>query len=657
MNRKASKGLVSYILFAALIIIILVVGLRGLMASDSTTNYSDVIAHFDNLEVSEFSLNLGSGALKYKLRGDDAEYEYKVPNVGLFYNELFGEENDFEGGNYRAAYNAKYPSEPLVYNPIPASDSSIWLNLIPTLLMIGVMVFLAVSMSRSISSAGRINSVSKANVKVDGANDKNKVTFDDVAGADEEKAELQEIVELLKDPTKYQQIGAKIPKGVLLVGPPGNGKTLLAKAVAGEAGVPFYSISGSDFLELYVGVGAARVRDLFDQAKKSAPSIIFIDEIDAVGRRRGAGLGGGHDEREQTLNQLLVEMDGFDINESVIVMAATNRRDVLDPALLRPGRFDRQVYVNYPDIAGREAILKVHSKNKPLAPDVDLKQVAAATVGFTGADLANLINEAALLAVKKGRKAITAEDLSDASIKVIAGPEKKSRVVLPEEKKLTAYHEAGHAVCHYYCPTQDKVSEVSIIPRGAAGGYTMALPEHDKSYVSRTEMNENIVVLLGGRAAEKLILDDISTGASNDIERATDTARSMVTRYGFSDKLGPVVYGHDDNEVFLGRDYNSSKTYSEVIASEIDSEMRAIIHSAYDRAQEILGEHKDQLTRVAEYLIEHEKINGEQFEKLMLGEPLDKADGTEKPAEDKPAGEEGAIIAPEAEPTDENPNK
>ena len=657
MNRKASKGLVSYILFAALIIIILVVGLQGLMASDSTTNYSDVIAHFDNLEVSEFSLNLGSGALKYKLRGDDAEYEYKVPNVGLFYNELFGEENDFEGGNYRAAYNAKYPSEPLVYNPIPASDSSIWLNLIPTLLMIGVMVFLAVSMSRSISSAGRINSVSKANVKVDGANDKNKVTFDDVAGADEEKAELQEIVELLKDPTKYQQIGAKIPKGVLLVGPPGNGKTLLAKAVAGEAGVPFYSISGSDFLELYVGVGAARVRDLFDQAKKSAPSIIFIDEIDAVGRRRGAGLGGGHDEREQTLNQLLVEMDGFDINESVIVMAATNRRDVLDPALLRPGRFDRQVYVNYPDIAGREAILKVHSKNKPLAPDVDLKQVAAATVGFTGADLANLINEAALLAVKKGRKAITAEDLSDASIKVIAGPEKKSRVVLPEEKKLTAYHEAGHAVCHYYCPTQDKVSEVSIIPRGAAGGYTMALPEHDKSYVSRTEMNENIVVLLGGRAAEKLILDDISTGASNDIERATDTARSMVTRYGFSDKLGPVVYGHDDNEVFLGRDYNSSKTYSEVIASEIDSEMRAIIHSAYDRAQEILGEHKDQLTRVAEYLIEHEKINGEQFEKLMLGEPLDKADGTEKPAEDKPAGEEGAIIAPEAEPTDENPNK
>ncbi len=643
MNRKTPRGLVSYILLAALIIIIMVVGLRGLMQPEEELNYSDIISHFDNLEVSEFSLNLGSGALEYKLRGDDTVYKYKVPNVGLFYNELFGEENDFEGGSYRAAYNEKYPESPLVYNPIPASDSSIWLNLIPTILMIGVMVFLAISMTRSISSAGRISSVGKANVKVDGGNDKHKVTFDDVAGADEEKAELQEIVELLKDPGKYQQIGAKIPKGVLLVGPPGNGKTLLAKAVAGEAGVPFFSISGSDFLELYVGVGAARVRDLFDQAKKSAPSIIFIDEIDAVGRRRGAGLGGGHDEREQTLNQLLVEMDGFDINESVIVMAATNRRDVLDPALLRPGRFDRQVYVNYPDIAGREAILKVHSKNKPLAPDVDLKQVAAATVGFTGADLANLINEAALMAVKRNRKAITMEDLNDASIKVIAGPEKKSRVVLPEEKRLTAYHEAGHAVCHYYCPTQDKVSEVSIIPRGAAGGYTMALPEHDKSYVSKTEMNENIVVLLGGRAAEKLILDDISTGASNDIERATDTARSMVTRYGFSDKLGPVVYGHDDNEVFLGRDYNSSKTYSEVIASEIDSEMRAIIHSAYDRAQEILADHKEQLTRVAEYLIVHEKINGEQFEQLMKGENPD-SEAAEPKAEPK---EDGAVIAPE----------
>ncbi len=652
MLHKDSKGLITYFLLAAVIIVILVVSLRGLLSSAETPAYSEVIGHFDRLEVSEFTLNLGSGSLQYKLRGDDTVYSYKVPNVSIFYAELFGEDSGFEGGSYRAAYNAAYPSEPLVYDEIPASNSSVWLNLIPTLLMIGVMVFLAISMSRSISSAGKINSVGKANVKVDG-NDKNKVTFEDVAGADEEKEELQEIVELLKDPSKYRNIGAKIPKGVLLVGPPGNGKTLLAKAVAGEAGVPFFSISGSDFLELYVGVGAARVRDLFDQAKKSAPSIIFIDEIDAVGRRRGAGLGGGHDEREQTLNQLLVEMDGFEVNESVIVMAATNRRDVLDPALLRPGRFDRQVYVNYPDIKGREAILKVHSKNKPLAPDVDLKTVASATAGFTGADLANLINEAALLAVKRGKKAITAQDLSDASIKVIAGPEKKSRVILPEEKKLTAYHEAGHAVCHFYCPTQDKVSEVSIIPRGMAGGYTMALPEHDKSYVSKTEMNEQIIVLLGGRAAEKLILDDISTGASNDIERATDIARNMVTRYGFSDKLGPVVYGHDDNEVFLGRDYNSTKTYSEVIASEIDAEMRAIIHSAYDRAQEILSEHKEQLTRVAEYLIVHEKINGEQFVKLMNGEDPDAVEAV--PPQSSVEKAEGTVFAPEPPKADEAP--
>ncbi len=647
-NNKSFKAPLSYILLAALILIIVFIGVRGLVGTDETPEYSEIIGCFDRLEVSEFNLNLGSGSLEYRLRGEEEAHSYKVPNVSVFYDELFGEGNHFEEGNYRLAYNAKYPDEPLEYRLIPASDSSIWLNLIPTLLMIGLLVFVCISMSRSFS-AGRINTVGKANVRVGENTGEGKVTFDDVAGADEEKAELQEIVELLKDPSKYKSIGAKIPKGVLLVGPPGNGKTLLAKAVAGEAGVPFFSISGSDFLELYVGVGAARVRDLFDQAKKASPSIIFIDEIDAVGRRRGAGLGGGHDEREQTLNQLLVEMDGFTVNESVIVMAATNRRDVLDPALLRPGRFDRQVYVNYPDIKGREAILKVHAKNKPLAPDVDFKQVAAATVGFTGADLANLINEAALLAVKRGRKAITAQDLSDASIKVIAGPEKKSRVVLPEEKRLTAYHEAGHAVCHYYCPTQDKVTEVSIIPRGAAGGYTMSLPEHDKSYVSRTEMNENIVTLLGGRAAEKLILDDISTGASNDIERATDTARNMVTRYGFSDKLGPVVYGHDDNEVFLGRDYNSTKTYSEVIASEIDSEIRAIIHSAYDRAQEILSEHKEQLTRVAEYLILHEKINGEQFATLMAGGDPDAPapDANSAAHSDGDAPSDGAVIAPE----------
>lgn len=655
MVRKNYRGPLSYLLLAALILVIVFIGLRGLFSGTESPDYSEIIGCFDRLEVAEFRLNLGSGNLEYRLRGEELFRTYKVPNVSIFYAELFGEGNHFEGGNYRLAYDSAHPGEPLSYKLIPSSDSSIWLNLIPTLLMIGLLVFVCISMSRSFSSAGRINSVGKANVRVGENTGEGKVTFDDVAGADEEKAELQEIVELLKDPAKYKNIGAKIPKGVLLVGPPGNGKTLLAKAVAGEAGVPFFSISGSDFLELYVGVGAARVRDLFDQAKKASPSIIFIDEIDAVGRRRGAGLGGGHDEREQTLNQLLVEMDGFTVNESVIVMAATNRRDVLDPALLRPGRFDRQVYVNYPDIKGREAILKVHAKNKPLAPDVDFKAVAAATVGFTGADLANLINEAALLAVKKGRKAITAQDLNDASIKVIAGPEKKSRVVLPEEKRLTAYHEAGHAVCHYYCPTQDKVSEVSIIPRGMAGGYTMALPEHDKSYVSKTEMNEQIIVLLGGRAAEKLILDDISTGASNDIERATDTARNMVTRYGFSDKLGPVVYGHDDNEVFLGRDYNSSKTYSEVIASEIDSEMRAIIHSAYDRAQEILSAHKEQLTRVAEYLIQHEKINGEQFIKLMNGDDPDAVEAV--PPQTQTEANEGAVFAPEPPKEEQEPEQ
>ena len=627
MNFSKSKGILAYFAVAAVILVFLIFGFRSLMKGADTTTFSDVIAHFDDYSVSEFSLNLGSGELKYKLSGGDDVYVYKVPSVSAFYNELFNETR-----NYRDEYNETHEI-PLKYDLIPASNSSFWLNLIPTLLMIGVMIFVVISMSRSISSAGKISTVGKANVKPE-LDSKNKVTFADVAGADEEKAELQEIVDLLKNPKKYQDIGAKIPKGVLLVGPPGNGKTLLAKAVAGEAGVPFFSISGSDFLELYVGVGAARVRDLFDQAKKAAPSIIFIDEIDAVGRRRGAGLGGGHDEREQTLNQLLVEMDGFEVNNSVIVMAATNRRDVLDPALLRPGRFDRQVYVNYPDIKGREEILKVHSRNKPLAPDVDLKQVAAATAGFTGADLANLINEAALMAVKADRKAITAKDLSEASIKVIAGPEKKSRVVLEQEKKLTAYHEAGHAICHYYCPTQDKVSEVSIIPRGQAGGYTMALPDHDKSYASKSEMTEEIVTLLGGRAAEKVVLDDISTGASNDLERATKIARSMVTKYGFSDKLGPIVYGRDEDEVFLGRDYNSDRSYSEVIAGEIDAELRSLIHGAYDRAIAILSEHIDQLHTVAKYLITHEKINGDQFMRLMNGEDLEAEERAAKEAEE-----------------------
>ncbi len=638
-NTQRPKGIAAMIVIAVAILAIMFFGMRGLVTA-TTPDYSEVIGYFDNLQVAEFSLNLGTGQLKYRLDGETEFKSYKVPNVGVFYEELFDETK-----NYRDAYNAVHET-PLKYDLIRASNGSAFLSMIPSLLLIGVMGFSIFFMYKNMTGGpGKINSVSKANVKVD-LDGKTKVTFKDVAGADEEKAELEEIVQLLKDPKKYEEIGAKIPKGVLLVGPPGNGKTLLAKAVAGEAGVPFFSISGSDFLELYVGVGAARVRDLFDQAKKSAPSIIFIDEIDAVGRRRGAGLGGGHDEREQTLNQLLVEMDGFEVNSNVIVMAATNRRDVLDPALLRPGRFDRQVYVNYPDIKGREEILKVHAKNKPLAPDADLKKVAATTVGFTGADLANLVNEAALLAVKKGHKAITAQDFSEAAIKVIAGPEKKSKVVQEKEKRLTAYHEAGHAICHYYCPTQDKVHEVSIIPRGHAGGYTMSLPEHDKSYITKKEMSEEIIALLGGRAAEKVILDDVSTGASNDLERATNIAKNMVTRYGFSDKLGPIVYGQDENEVFLGRDYNSNKAYSEAVAGEIDAEIRNVIHTAYDKSIEILTTHVGQLKTVAEYLIVHEKIDGEQFAALMEGtlslelealanqpETVEEAEVTEEPQE------------------------
>ena len=446
------------------------------------------------------------------------------------------------------------------------------------------------------------------------------ITFKDVAGEEEAKDSLKEIVDFLHNPGKYSKIGAKLPKGALLVGPPGTGKTLLAKAVAGEVGAPFFSISGSDFVEMFVGVGASRVRDLFEQAKKKTPSIIFIDEIDAVGRQRGAGLGGGHDEREQTLNQLLVEMDGFTENDSIIVMAATNRRDILDPALLRPGRFDRQIVVNYPDIKGREEILKVHTRNKNIGPDVDLKTIAATTAGFTGADLENLVNEAALLAARANRRAITKADIEEATIKVVAGPEKKSKVVTPEEKKLTAYHESGHAITTYFCKSQDKVHQVSIIPRGMAGGFTMHVPEKDRSFVSKTYMEEEIIVLLGGRVAEKLILDDISTGASNDIERATSVARNMVTRYGFSEKLGPILYGHENQEVFLGRDYSQGRNYSENVAAEIDGEIRELIETGYEKAKEILTEHGDLLERCAQYLMKHEKIDGPDFYKLMADE-------------------------------------
>ena len=475
------------------------------------------------------------------------------------------------------------------------------------------------------------------------------IKFKDVAGEEEAKELLAEIVDYLHKPERYKEIGASMPKGALLVGPPGTGKTLLAKAVAGEANVPFFSISGSDFVEMFVGVGASRVRDLFDQAKKNAPSIIFIDEIDAVGRHRGTGIGGGHDEREQTLNQLLVEMDGFTGKDNVIVIAATNRRDILDPALLRPGRFDRQIVVGYPDVKGREQILKVHTKSKSIGPDVDLTTIARSTVGFTGADLENLVNEACLLAARKNKKAITMDEIQEATIKVIAGPEKKSHKVTPKEKRLTAFHEAGHAVCTYYCDHQDKVHQVSIIPRGMAGGYTMSLPEQDKSFVSKKEMEENIITLLGGRVAEQLVLDDISTGASNDLERATSTARSMVTRYGFSEKLGPIVYGNDQNEVFLGRDLGSSRDYSDRVAGEIDDEVRNIVEKAYDKATAILQMHMDQLELLAKYLMIHEKIEKDDFETLMQGK-MDPSQFEETPAEPETS-------ATEAEPTEEKPTE
>ena len=611
MNKN--RGILAYLLIGAIIIAAFFFIFSRVSNTGKEETYSDIISHFENYEVKSYTLDLGTGELEYQLANEDFTRTYEVPNVSIFLDDT-----DSETSDYRKEYNERHPDAPLEQNYKKITDNSWILSAIPTVLMLGIAVALLFFMMKQAGGGGKYSSFAKANVK--NQNNGKKVTFADVAGADEEKHEMEEIVDFLKNPKKYAEIGARIPKGVLLLGPPGTGKTLLAKAVAGEAGCPFFPISGSDFVEMFVGVGASRVRDLFEQAKKNAPAIIFIDEIDAVGRHRGAGLGGGHDEREQTLNQLLVEMDGFTGNESVIVIAATNRRDILDPALLRPGRFDRQIVVNYPDIKGREEILKVHTKNKPLGPDVVLKTIAKTTVGFTGADLENLVNEASLLAARANRKAITMEDIEEATIKVVAGPEKKSRVVTEREKKLTSYHEAGHAVCTYYCKSQDKVHQVSIIPRGMAGGYTMSLPEHDKSYVSKTEMRENIITLLGGRVAEQLILDDISTGASNDIERATAIARNMVTKYGFSEKLGPMVYGNEQGEVFLGRDFNSSRNYSENVAAEIDAEMRKLIEDGYNTAEKLLKDHMDQLHFLAKYLMKFEKIDDVDFEKLMKGE-------------------------------------
>ncbi len=646
MNQNNKfKGVFIYLA----VIVLLVIGMVTMLQMSATpgehTTYSKVISEFDNYNVSGYTLDLGSGELQYTLKSDNTKkYKYSVPNVSLFLQDTQG---------YRKAYNEKNPDSQLVEDFYPVSDNSFLLSFLPYLLMVALMIGFTFVIMRQAGGGGKMSQFSKANARTQPSNGP-KITFADVAGAEEEKEEMSEIVDFMKNPRKYQELGAKIPHGVLLLGPPGTGKTLLAKAVAGEANVPFFSISGSDFVEMFVGVGASRVRDLFDQAKKHTPSIIFIDEIDAVGRQRGTGLGGGHDEREQTLNQLLVEMDGFTDNQGVIVIAATNRRDILDPALLRPGRFDRQITVGYPDIKGREAILRVHTKNKKLAPDISLATIAKGTAGFTGADLANLVNEAALLAARNNRKAITQPDIEEATIKVVAGPEKKSKVVSEDEKRLTAFHEAGHAVCTFHCKTQDPVHQVSIIPRGMAGGYTMSLPEHDRSFRSKTQMEEEIIVLLGGRVAEKIVLDEISTGASNDIERATDLARSMITRYGFSEKLGPIVYGHDNSEVFLGRDYSQGRNYSENVAAEIDGEIRELIDTSYENAKQILLNHRDQLDKVAHYLMEHEKIDGDDFIKLMNGESLD--DNTTAPVSENsdtaPAGCEDT-----AEATGDNNNE
>ena len=606
-NNLKNKGM------AILAALALLISLLYLYKTANSTGplYSEIIQLFKDQKVVEFTLNLGSGLLTYKTSGDTAFKTYKVPSVNLF---IYNTED------YIAQYNSMH-STPMKYDYI---QSTSWLNVLvnwlPMLISVVMLVMFYVSMSQQ--GGGRINNISKARVQSE--NEGRKVTFSEVAGAEEEKEELQEIIDFLKNPAKYNKLGAKIPSGVLLIGPPGTGKTLLARAVAGEAGCPFFSISGSDFVELYVGVGAARVRDLFDKAKRNRPSIVFIDEIDAVGRQRGTGLGGGHDEREQTLNQLLVEMDGFGINEGVIVMAATNRSDILDPALLRPGRFDRQIYVGYPDVKGREEILKVHSRRKPLGPDIDLGVIAKSTVGFTGADLENLLNEAALLAARKNKKAITQEEIEEASIKVIVGPEKRSRVVHEKERRLTAFHEAGHAIATYYATPDTPVHQISIIPRGAAGGYTLSVPDEDINYQTKNEMLGDIVTLLGGRVAEQKVLDDISTGASNDLERATAIARSMVTRYGFSDKLGPVVYG-SQSEVFLGRDFTQSRNYSEQIATDIDVEIRNIVEECYDRCSTILDEHMDKLHEVAERLMTVEKIEGDEFQRIMKGEEAEAA--------------------------------
>ena len=647
-KKPRFNPLVIAIVLAAVLMVWSVLGGTGGNANGSSMAYSTVVHYFESNQVTKFSLDLNTGVITMTLKegaqelpnaaeqtttqssggllsgllssssaaptgvkkNDDGTetVSYKLPYARMFVDHV---------SDYIAQYDAANPDAPMVYDYVPAKETIPWMEILFYLAMLGCTGFLLFSMMRGGAGGGGIMNVGKAKVKDEHEN-KKTATFADVAGEDEEKEELKEVVEFLKSPDKFNTLGARIPHGVLLVGPPGTGKTLLARACAGEAGVPFYSISGSDFVEMYVGVGASRVRDLFDKAKKTMPCIIFIDEIDAVGRQRGAGLGGGHDEREQTLNQLLVEMDGFEANDGIIVMAATNRADILDKALLRPGRFDRQVYVGLPDVKGREEILKVHTRNKPLAPDVSLKVIAQRTAGFAGADLENLVNEAALLAARRNRKAITMEDIEEASMKVMAGPEKKSRVVTPEEKKLTAYHEAGHGILFHELPDVGPVHTISIIPTGmGAAGYTMPLPEKDEMFNTKGKMLQNIMVSLGGRIAEELIFGDVTTGASQDIKQATAIARAMVTEYGMSEKVGMINYGGDENEVFIGRDLAHARSYGESVATAIDSEVKRIIDECYEKAKKIILDHENVLHKCCELLLEKEKISQDEFEALF----------------------------------------
>jgi cell division protease FtsH len=609
--KKRARSIATWVIIFAIFFIMYMM-VNSYFDQVNKKNYSDLIQEIKSGEISRIVVGENTVSATKKTgeklpNGMDKlqRMEVEIPSVSVFRADV-GQELLQQIDNGTLQYEVKMPKAP-----------PWWLSLIGPIIMVVVVVFFWFFVIQQQSGSGKAGGFTRNRAKLAKDDPAHRVTFQNVAGAEEEKAELEELVEFLKNPQKFIALGARIPKGVLLVGPPGTGKTLLAKAVAGEAGVPFFSISGSDFVELYVGVGASRVRDLFEQAKKSRPCIIFIDEIDAVGRHRGAGMGGGHDEREQTLNQLLVEMDGFGANEGIIMMAATNRPDILDPALLRPGRFDRQVVVDVPDVKGREEILKVHSNKKPLSSSVDLKRLAKATGGYTGADLENLMNEAAIFAARRDKKEIDNKDLEDANLKVMMGAEKRSKVITDKERKLTAYHEAGHAILAKMLDSGAQVHQVSIIPRGRAGGYTMYVPEESKMYASKNEMLDQIVILLGGRVAEKLVLDDISTGASNDIQRASELARQMVARYGMSDKIGPVSYDSGDQEVFLGRDYGHSKNYSEQVASQIDSEVSSIIEKQYQRTIDMLKEHMDVLKKVAEVLLEKETIDTTEFEEIF----------------------------------------